>query len=88
MTYHRSLDLKGIRRKTEVSAAAPQTEEDVLRHLAGIGVWRKNDEWWSASPEALDGLGEGEVLERRGADDGGPTVGSTLFFLASAVVGA
>ena len=82
------LDLERMRRNLELSTGTPQTEEDVLRHLAAIGVWRRNDEWFAADPETLDRCGEGEVLERRYADDGGPTVGSTLLFLASAVVGA
>jgi hypothetical protein len=82
------LDLERMRHNLQQSTGTPHTEEDVLRHLAGVGVWRKNDDWWAAGPETLDRFGEGEVLERRGADDGGPTVGSTLLFLASAVVGA
>ena len=59
------LDLERIRRSLEAATGAPQSDEDLLRFLAALGLMRKNDEWWWATEEALSNLLEGEVLERR-----------------------
>ena len=59
------LDLDLIRRNLEDAAEAPQTEDDVLRLLAGLGLWRHSDEWWGADDAAVRNFREGEIIERR-----------------------
>ena len=41
-----------------------------LRLLAGMGVWRHNDDWWGAEDVVLENFRDGEVIERR-ADGAG-----------------
>ena len=49
MRYLLRLDLERIRLNLEDTARAPQTDDDVMRLLAGLGVWRQSDEWWGAA---------------------------------------
>ena len=63
--YLLRLDLEALRRNLEATAEAPQSIDDVLRLLAGLGVWRQSDQWWGAGEGALVNLREAEVLEKR-----------------------
>jgi hypothetical protein len=65
MSYLLRLDLERIRRNLEDAAEAPQTEDDMMRLLAGMRVWRHSDDWWGADEAAVRNFREGEVLERR-----------------------
>jgi len=65
MVYLLRLDLDLIRRNLEDTAEAPQTEDDVMRLMAGLGVWRQSDEWWGAEEPALKNFRHGEIIERR-----------------------
>ena len=65
MRYLLRLDLDLIRRNLGDTAEAPPTEDDVMRLLAGLGLWRHSDEWWGADEAALKNLREGDVIERK-----------------------
>jgi hypothetical protein len=59
------LDLERIRPNLERTTGAPQTHEDVLRLLAGLKVWRRDEDWFTADDNAVRQFIDGEVLERR-----------------------
>lgn len=59
------LDLDLVREEVAQASGTPQSEDDLLRHLGGIGVWRHNDQWWGATDESLRKLPESAVIERR-----------------------
>ena len=61
------LDLERIRRNLEVTTGTPQTDDDVARLLAGMKVWRKDEQWFSADGAMLRNFLDGEILEKRPA---------------------
>ena len=65
MAYLIRLDLECLRANVERSLGVPQSHEDVLRLLAGMRVWRHDDEWFTADENALRQFIDGEVLEKR-----------------------
>lgn len=64
MTHLVRLDLERIRRNLEAREGSPQTDDDVMRLLAGMKVWRKDAQWFCASAAAVSSFLTGEVLER------------------------
>ena len=65
MRYLLRIDLDLIRRNLEQTAGVPQTADDVMRLMAGMGVWRQSDEWWGADEAILRNFREGEIIERK-----------------------
>ena len=59
------LDLERMRRNLETTTGTPQTQEDALRLLAAMKIWRRDEDWFSAAESALHIFLEGEVLEKK-----------------------
>jgi hypothetical protein len=59
------LDLDRIRKNLEQSVGGAQTDDDVLRLLAGMRVWRQDEDWFLADETAAGGFRHGEVREKR-----------------------
>ena len=67
MKYLLRLDLERVRSNLESTRGAPQTHDDVMRLLAGMKVWRRDEEWFMADGTAMRNFLDGEVLENRPA---------------------
>jgi hypothetical protein len=65
MTYLLRLDLERLRTNLERTTGVPHSHEDVLRLLAGMKVWRHDDDWFTADENALRQFIDDEVLDRR-----------------------
>ena len=62
------LDLERVRRNLGATTRGTRTEDDVLRLLAELKVWRKSDEWFVADDPVMRTFLDGDVLEKRPAD--------------------
>jgi hypothetical protein len=59
------LDLDRVRINLEAVARVPQTEEDVLRFLAAMGVSRRDEQWFVTTEATSRAFSADELLETR-----------------------
>ena len=63
MTYLLRLGLDRIRANVELTSGTPQSEAEVLRLLAAMGVLERDEKWFVARDSSLRGFLDGEVLD-------------------------